>query len=88
MLFEWDENKNQLNKLKHGFDFEDAVSVFDDPERIETTDRRRDYKEIRYRTIGIVDHRILTVIYTIRDGRCRIISARRARQDERKNYYL
>ena len=33
MDFEWDENKNQLNKLKHDLDFEDAAAVFDDPER-------------------------------------------------------
>ena len=35
MIFEWDENKNQLNKRKHGISFEEALSVFLDEKRIE-----------------------------------------------------
>ena len=31
MIFEWDENKNRVNKVKHGIDFESAITVFDDP---------------------------------------------------------
>lgn len=87
MLFEWDENKNQSNKLKHDIDFWDAVNIFYDESRMVTIDQRQDYKEIRYRTIGIVDHRMLAVVYTVRDDHYRIISARRASKDEREDYY-
>ncbi len=39
MTFEWDENKNELNKKKHdGIDFEIAIRVFLDPKRIEKLD--------------------------------------------------
>ena len=61
MNFEWDENKNQLNKGKHCIDFDDAKAVFDDPNRIETKDTRNDYGEKRFITIGKVANAILTV---------------------------
>lgn len=84
--FEWDENKNRSNELKHGINFSDAVNIFKDGKRVEKIDQRRNYGEIRYKITGVVEGRILVVVYTIRDGYCRIISARRARKNERKNY--
>ncbi len=39
-IFEWDENKNRLNKIKHGINFKTAAKVFNDENRIE----RRDYE--------------------------------------------
>ncbi len=38
MKFEWDEDKNKLNKMKHGISFETAILVFADPERLELYD--------------------------------------------------
>ena len=86
MRFEWDENKNQINKLKHDIDFWDAINIFYDEDRMQTIDQRKDYKEIRYRVVGIVHNRMILVIYTLRDDHYRIISARKANKNEREDY--
>lgn len=85
--FEWDENKNHLNQLKHQIDFRDAVDIFNDPHRIEFVDDRKDYKEMRHQTIGITQGVILFLVYTIRHKHYRIISVRRANRNECKTYY-
>lgn len=86
-FFEWDENKNTINKSKHGIDFKDALSVFFDTHRLTHIDDRRDYGESRYQTIGITKERILFVVYTERSGEnIRLISARPASQKERAAY--
>ena len=87
MEYEWDDNKNQKNQIKHSIDFYDAILIFDDNDRIELLDDRKDYQEKRYQTIGIVFDVVLTVIYTIRNNRYRIISARKASRHERETYY-
>ena len=38
MLFEWDEEKNKINRRKHGIDFNDAAMIFADENRVETLD--------------------------------------------------
>ena len=83
--FEWDETKNQANVEKHGISFERATQAFDGTfQRYE--DNRRDYGEKRYRCVGMVDGELFAVIYTERNSVVRIISARRARRDERREY--
>jgi uncharacterized protein len=52
MKFEWDENKNTKNIAKHGIDFNDALTIFDDDERLEAVDVRNDYGEERIQVIG------------------------------------
>lgn len=86
MEFEWDDNKNQRNMHKHGIDFDDAKNVFLDPYRIEYLDNREDYGEIRFKVIGMTEGCMLAVICTTRESNIRIISARRARKDERRAY--
>jgi uncharacterized protein len=85
--YEWDDKKNQQNQAKHGIDFYDAVRIFMDVDRIEWLDDRKDYQEKRYRTVGMVFNVLLTVVYTLRRGRQRLISARRASRHERETYY-
>ena len=63
--FEWDEDKNQLNLKKHGIDFEIAMLVFNDLQRIEIYDMEHSINEDRYNTIGMVND-ILFVVYTER----------------------
>lgn len=87
MKFVWDKNKNIANQAKHGIDFLDAILIFDDPDRIEAMDDRKNYGENRYQTIGMVNNIILYVVYTYRNKVRRIISARRASKDERKTYF-
>jgi uncharacterized DUF497 family protein len=53
--------------LERGIDFRDAIDVFDDPERLEAADERRDYGERRNITIGLGTRQVvLTVVYTDR----------------------
>jgi uncharacterized DUF497 family protein len=84
--FEWDEAKRRANILKHGIDFVDAIEIFAG-DVIETEDRRRDYGERRLVVSGEREGEVLRIIYTWRGQRRRIISARRARQNERRAYY-
>ena len=85
MDFEWDEAKNEANMSKHGIDFDDAIGIFNH-RVLEHEDRRRDYGELRTRVIGILGGRELVIVYTMRGEVRRIISARRARRDERRAY--
>ncbi len=86
MDFEWDPAKDVANLAKHGIRFAQASQVFADPGRLERIDRRRDYGEERRQMIGDVDGRILFVAYTLREGRIRLISARRAHRNEEEAY--
>ncbi len=52
MEFEWDENKNAINRVKHDIDFWDAIKVFDDENHITREDRSTEYTEQRYQVIG------------------------------------
>ena len=86
LKFEWDELKNQLNRKKHGIDFETAILVFNDLQRIEIYDEEHSITEDRYNTIGLVDD-VLFVVYTERKESIRLISARVATPKERSIYY-
>jgi len=85
MNFEWDENKNKSNIEKHGIDFNDAKGVFNDINRTNSEDNRKDYGENRWIMIGLIANILLTVVYTIRNA-IRIISARRSNKKERQEY--
>ncbi|WP_334336922.1 BrnT family toxin [Candidatus Merdisoma sp. JLR.KK011] len=86
MKFEWDEEKNQINFKKHGIDFETAILVFNDLDRIEIYDISYSVEEDRYNTIGRVNE-VLFVVYTERKDNIRLISARLATKKERSIYY-
>jgi uncharacterized protein len=81
MEFEWDEAKGQENLAKHGFDFEHAIQIFQGPTR-QYVDPRP-WGEERIVATGLVGGEFITVVYTRRNGRYRIISARPARRNER-----
>jgi len=86
MDFNWDEGKNNVNIDKHGFDFIDAHRIFDLPMLVDL-DERYDYGEDRWIGIGILDGRIVVVVYTEPDeATTRIISLRKAISQERKRY--
>ena len=71
-------------KEKHKIAFEDATDVFNDKNRLEYVSDKQG--ETRYLTIGKAFQAIISVVYTVRDLIIRIISARRASQDERRAY--
>ena len=85
-LVEWDDQKNQINKKKHGIFFEDAARIFLDDNRIEHYDEFHSEFEDRIRVIGRVNE-FLFVIYTERGEKCRLISARYANTKEVDEYY-
>lgn len=84
MEFEWHDRKADVNLKKHGIDFEDAIQVFGGP-TLETRSIREG--EERWKAIGLLDEIEIVVIYTPRGNSRRIISARRARKDERDAYH-
>ena len=86
LIFEWDSEKAALNRRKHKVSFETATNVFFDENRIEKLDEDHSDDEERWQVIGKVN-KILFVIYTEREDRTRIISARKADKDERREYY-
>jgi uncharacterized DUF497 family protein len=84
MEFEWDENKRQANIAKHGIDFIAASAVFNGSPTITFASPRG--QESRWKTTGLANGRPITVIWTLREGRIRIISARRARHGEERTH--
>jgi len=85
--FEWDERKARLNKRKHGVSFEEASTVFADPLALTIYDPVHSEEENRYVALGESQRRrLLVVVFTDRDDRIRIISARVATRRERKDY--
>jgi uncharacterized DUF497 family protein len=78
--FEWDDAKAAQNYADHGVSFDAAKDVFKDPFAIERLDDREEYGEDRYSILGMVDGRIIYVVY-------RIISARGAEPHERRRYH-
>ncbi len=86
ILVEWDDEKNVINKRKHGISFETAALVFADEERIEYFDKLHSTDEDRYVVLGCVQG-ILYVVYTMRGETARLISARMANSVERRIYY-
>ncbi len=85
MVVSWDENKNDINKKKHGVSFETASLVFSDEQRIELYDEKHSDDEDRYIVIGNIGV-VLVVVYTMRNNMYRIISARKATAGERRYY--
>ena len=86
VLVEWDEQKDQLNRQKHGISFETAALVFADENRIEYFDKLHSLDEDRFIVLGCVQG-ILYVVYTMRGEAARLISARIATPKERRIYY-
>lgn len=89
-MYEWDERKSRSNLAKHGLSFELAVEIFsgpvlvgDDPRRYETAHGVERHHIGIGEIEGIV---VIVVVFTMRDERKRIISARKASRNEREAY--
>jgi len=84
-MFEWDPSKALSNIRKHGVQFADAVTVFEDEQGLTISDDSGG--ERRWVTLGMdATGQVLVVVYTWRGDRVRIISARRATPREQKQY--
>jgi uncharacterized DUF497 family protein len=84
MEFEFDEIKSEINKTKHGIDFIEAQLLWMDPERLIIP--AKNISEERYLMIAATGKMIWSAIYTIRGNKIRLISARRARKNEKEFY--
>jgi len=86
MNFEYDENKSQSNKTKHGIDFEEAQALFAQQplsiERAKTVD-----EEERYILVARMHTKCYALIFTFRKRTIRIISVRRCRKNEEKRIH-
>lgn len=84
MLFEFDPNKSAANKDKLGIDFDEAQALWDDDRRIENDTSF--HGEVRFMATGRIGERMWTTIFTMREERVRLISVRRARNEEIQRY--
>ena len=89
--FEWDDNKNLINIKKHGVSFEEAQTVFYDPDALVIHDEDHSEDEDRFLILGIsLNQHILVVCHCYRsdDEIIRIISARKATKSETRQYSM
>ena len=84
MDFEFDPAKSAANLEKHGVDFVDAQALWSDPDRLEIPARSLD--EPRIQVIGRIGDVVWSAFITRRGDRIRIISVRRARDEEKAAY--
>jgi uncharacterized protein len=86
--FAWNKAKAEANFRRHGVSFDLAKTVFSDSFAIERLDDREEHGEERFVIIGAAEGKaLLFVAYTEREERIRIISARRATQNEQDDYF-
>ncbi len=87
LQFEWDDKKAQSNKRKHGITFGEASTIFGDPLSITIPDPAHLIGEDRFITIGTsANGKLIVIVHTERDDIIRIISARNATRNERRQY--
>jgi uncharacterized DUF497 family protein len=87
MEFEWDKNKAEANLRKHGVDFTDASTVWNDFFYVELFDHEHSSGENRYLMVGeSASGKFLIVSFTERENKIRIISARELTPVERRAY--
>jgi uncharacterized protein len=87
LSFEWDQNKARTNLAKHGVSFEEAATVFGDARSLTILDPAHSQVEDRSIVLGRSHHnKLLVVVHTERGDNIRVISARLASRQERKQY--
>jgi hypothetical protein len=90
IIFEWDENKNEINKKKHGLSFETAKEVFYDDDAILFDDPDHSNGEERFLIIGMTESSKICIVshcYRDSDNVIRLISAREATKREKQIYH-
>ena len=83
MDYDWDDDKREANLEKHGLDFNLAYRFQWRTAATRVSERRG---ELRFLAHGYIGERLHAVIYTIRDGKIRVISLRKANARERRDY--
>ena len=81
--FEWDNEKDKLNRQKHGIGFAEAVTIFNGP--VLTGPDEGHHSEVREISFGLLGGIVVAcVVHTERKGKTRIISVRKATKSERE----
>ncbi|HWE87469.1 MAG TPA: BrnT family toxin [Terracidiphilus sp.] len=85
--FEWHPDKANSNLKKHGVSFEEAKTILGDPRALIVPDQEHSEAEFRFLSIGRSDSgRLITMCFTERENRIRIISARLSERWEGREY--
>jgi uncharacterized DUF497 family protein len=84
MQLEYDPNKSESNRQKHGIDFIEAQVLWDDPDLLEIP--AKDTDEVRFLVIGKIAGKYWSGIITYRSENIRIISVRKSRDEEIELY--
>lgn len=90
LIFEWDPNKNEINKKKHGLSFETAREVFEDEFAVLFDDPDHSFEEDRFLILGMIKTEQICIVshcYRENENIIRIISARRATKTEQRAYF-
>ncbi len=85
--FEWDDNKDFINTVKHGISFVEAKMVFVDPLRVDIFDREHSDGEERWKVFGFAGGVLIVVSCTMDGNVIRIIFARKLTKKETEAYY-
>ena len=85
MTFEYDINKSNINKEKHGIDFEEAQKIWENQNAKIVYEKSID-DENRFSIVGYIQERCFIAIFTVRDENIRIISVRRCRKNEKRRF--
>lgn len=87
MRYIFDQKKQAANLKKHGFDFDDAPQVIESGRTVTFEDRRFDYDEQRFITLGVLRDDVVVIATAETDETIRVISMRKAERNEEKIYY-
>ena len=79
-MFEFDNSKSKSNFQKHGMDFIDAQALWNDSNLLEIPAKTLD--ELRFLIVGLIEKKHWSAIITYRNGKIRLISVRRSRDEE------
>jgi uncharacterized DUF497 family protein len=87
MRYIFDPKKQSANLKKHGYDFDDAPQVIESGRAVTFEDRRFDYDEQRFITLGVLRDDVVVIATAETDETIRMISMRKAERNEEKIYY-
>jgi uncharacterized protein len=85
-VYVWDEAKRKSNLKKHGLDFEDAYLIYENPDKCTYEASRDDEYRLMDVALAVIKGRLLTLVYSVRGDKVRVISFRNASREERKRY--
>ncbi len=85
--FEWNDDKRLLAIEKHGIDFTDAIRIFDGRPTTYAPSSQNHPDDQRWITTGDLDGLMISVVWIYRDSKIRIITARRARKNEKSEFH-